>query len=517
MKFILKIISGQDEGKSFSLEDGNYTIGRNPSNSIPIQDARISGQHCNLEIKGNKVILNDLKSTNGTFLGGVQVKIPTLIELPSSFQIGDTYLEIIKDPSSLTEEEARKAVSEKTNQASEAPDDILNKSFFGIADLKDDPGSKTFIHIGKSKIPWKKALFWILSLSLISIGGCIKAYFYLTALTNPNVTGPLVIATFVAFLPFIPYAFIIRMLDFNNRIKWHLFIVTLLWGGIFAIGFAGLVNSTVIDITGSRQFVTVLFAPWFEETLKGLAIAVIFILLYDEFDSTIDGLIFGMAVGLGFAIMENINYFAQAFMGQFGDPTLVLIIRSTLLPTICHPSWTAFTGFGFGLARESKKGCLRYIWPVIGYTGAVTTHMMWNGGQTLISTGDSMSDLLLKIIIIGSFVVFVMSSAYLWAFFRERRVINKYLKDVADPNIVAPEEYRYLVGWFGNTRWKLHSLSTYGISGLWSGSKLHKLQVRLAFRRWHLDQGDRFKGTTMDRIERDLIKEIKETRKKLSN
>ncbi len=511
MKVVMRIISGPLEGKEFKLDEGEYTIGRSPASNIVIDDLRVSGNHLRLTLKSNTVKITDLGSSNGTFIGNIKVTAPTLLELPARFQIGDSVIEIKPEASEITPPKPKQ--QDAIPREAPSKSDIINESFIGIADLKDDPKSKTYIHIGKTKVNWKKTLFWMIAIGFIFIGGCIRACNYVQDLSNPNVTAPLIFATIIALLPFVPYALLIRMLDFNHRIKLSLFIVTLMWGGFFAIGFAGTINTLFLDITGSREFLVSIFAPWFEETMKGLALAVIFVLLYDEFESTIDGIVFGMAVGLGFAIMENINYFARAMMGAY-DFGFTVVIRSTLLPTICHPSWTAFTGFGFGLARESKKGCLRYIWPIIGYCAAVCTHAMWNGAQNLITTGDPTLDLFWKIIFVGFFVVVVMSSAYLWGFFRERRVVSKYLKDIADTSIVTPEEYKYLIAWFGNIRFKMHCLSTDGISGYFKGSKIHRAQVRLAFRRWHLDQGDRFKGVTMDRIERDLIAEIKNTRKK---
>ena len=89
----LAVMSGQDDGKIFQCDKGKMTIGRTGTD-IVINDMKASRAHAQLEFYGNKVILRDLGSTNGTFSQGAQV---TEIELSNhdEFSIGSTTMMLI--------------------------------------------------------------------------------------------------------------------------------------------------------------------------------------------------------------------------------------------------------------------------------------------------------------------------------------------------------------------------------------------------------------------------------------
>jgi serine/threonine protein kinase len=63
----LLVVYGPRQDQSIPLT-GRITLGRAPSNTLPLEDARISRQHASIEISGDQVRLTDLNSTNGTFV-----------------------------------------------------------------------------------------------------------------------------------------------------------------------------------------------------------------------------------------------------------------------------------------------------------------------------------------------------------------------------------------------------------------------------------------------------------------
>lgn len=67
-------MSGPAEGRIFSLEQGEVSIGREPSNHISLLDPLVSRRHCVLRRDGADVRLEDLDSRNSTFVNGVPVK-----------------------------------------------------------------------------------------------------------------------------------------------------------------------------------------------------------------------------------------------------------------------------------------------------------------------------------------------------------------------------------------------------------------------------------------------------------
>ncbi|MBP2671676.1 MAG: signal peptide protein [candidate division NC10 bacterium] len=58
----------------FSLAAGEVTIGRTPGNTIAIDNAGVSRRHAVIRVKGDKVVLEDLGSANGTFVRGQRIE-----------------------------------------------------------------------------------------------------------------------------------------------------------------------------------------------------------------------------------------------------------------------------------------------------------------------------------------------------------------------------------------------------------------------------------------------------------
>ncbi|HEV2242610.1 MAG TPA: FHA domain-containing protein, partial [Streptosporangiaceae bacterium] len=63
------------QGFDRSLEPGrSYSIGRNPESDIVVEEARVSWRHAVLRLDGSTWLLEDLGSTNGTFVGVQRVQ-----------------------------------------------------------------------------------------------------------------------------------------------------------------------------------------------------------------------------------------------------------------------------------------------------------------------------------------------------------------------------------------------------------------------------------------------------------
>lgn len=89
----LRILNGKFAGETFQLRSGPTTIGRAPNCDIVISSQNISKQHARIEILGDKIILTDLGSRNGTFVNGVQIKSQKIIA-GDKIALNDMILEI---------------------------------------------------------------------------------------------------------------------------------------------------------------------------------------------------------------------------------------------------------------------------------------------------------------------------------------------------------------------------------------------------------------------------------------
>ena len=68
------ILNGPHQGKSFKLEGDTTCIGRSPDNDIQIKDSSISRSHLKI-LRGNKrYFVEDLRTTNGTFINGKRLE-----------------------------------------------------------------------------------------------------------------------------------------------------------------------------------------------------------------------------------------------------------------------------------------------------------------------------------------------------------------------------------------------------------------------------------------------------------
>src|SRR5215212_8623813 len=72
--------SGPTPGAAYTLEGDQITIGRDSTNGIAINDAEISRRHARLTFQGGKYILEDLGSTNGTFVNGQRLAGPRVLK-----------------------------------------------------------------------------------------------------------------------------------------------------------------------------------------------------------------------------------------------------------------------------------------------------------------------------------------------------------------------------------------------------------------------------------------------------
>jgi serine phosphatase RsbU (regulator of sigma subunit) len=63
-------------------------IGRSPESQLALDDLSVSWQHCRVQLRNGELWIDDLGSTNGTFVDGRRIVRPTLVPVGSMLQIG---------------------------------------------------------------------------------------------------------------------------------------------------------------------------------------------------------------------------------------------------------------------------------------------------------------------------------------------------------------------------------------------------------------------------------------------
>ena len=90
----LVITSGAKEGLEIQLSEEPITIGRSAESGLVIRDDYTSTHHARLFFWGDKWAVQDLDSTNGTYLDNVRVTVPTPVPLNTPIRIGTTSFEL---------------------------------------------------------------------------------------------------------------------------------------------------------------------------------------------------------------------------------------------------------------------------------------------------------------------------------------------------------------------------------------------------------------------------------------
>lgn len=88
--FRLVMTKGPQPGQTFNLSQDLTNLGRGPSNEIVINHAQVSRQHARLTRQGGTVVLEDLGSTNGTYVNGVRLTAPQTLSNGDVIGLGDT-------------------------------------------------------------------------------------------------------------------------------------------------------------------------------------------------------------------------------------------------------------------------------------------------------------------------------------------------------------------------------------------------------------------------------------------
>ena len=98
MSFKLSVRQGPRPNLVFELDQDSYTIGREAGNSIVIEDAQISRRHASLMRQGSTYLIEDMGSTNGTYVNGRRITAPVLLANNDLIGLADTVVLVVQLP-----------------------------------------------------------------------------------------------------------------------------------------------------------------------------------------------------------------------------------------------------------------------------------------------------------------------------------------------------------------------------------------------------------------------------------
>ncbi len=91
--------TGPAPGKVFTLEQDEIIIGRDISNDFIINDVEVSRRHARLTRQGTQFVLEDLGSTNGTFVNGQRLAGPHVLRIGDVILLGENVTLVFEETS----------------------------------------------------------------------------------------------------------------------------------------------------------------------------------------------------------------------------------------------------------------------------------------------------------------------------------------------------------------------------------------------------------------------------------
>lgn len=236
---------------------------------------------------------------------------------------------------------------------------------------------------------WRNPVLWV---SLVAIGiGAWQVWSVVGYGLGTYPTGTwLALGLFAVYT--VPFAAAILFFDRMEPEPGSLLVFAFVWGALVATGFALLAN-TAIDgmlttlggVEWAASWTPPIAGPSTEEPLKWMGLVAIVLLARREVNTTLDGMIYGAFIGLGFQVVEDVVYSIQAIeltggVDQITPVFSMLLVRGVLAGLWSHALYTAIAGagIGFAVARTELPRVVRIAVAVAALGLAWVLHFIWN-------------------------------------------------------------------------------------------------------------------------------------------
>lgn len=299
---------------------------------------------------------------------------------------------------------------------------------------------------------------------------------------------------------------VVRRFDRNEKEPWRLVLVAALWGAIVSTSLVVWAESlwdllfTATLVPGPAADTAAAYsAGIFEELAKGAALVLLYLVMRDEIDDVVDGIIYGAAVGLGFNFMESVAYMTHqyailapeglGFVGAIGQ----WYFRQVVGLFLGHATFTALIGAGIGIARQMPRLHQRMLAIACGFLAAIAAHFAWDAWQAFVLVGSSSTQLLLAnaryVAVIGPFAAVVLVLLVMGQRV-EGSALRRQLQVEAATGLgaVLTDEVAVLMSPWQRFRARLVALGRGGLRGYLRLAHLQTAQLHLAMERWHRER-----------------------------
>ncbi|NNF00762.1 MAG: PrsW family intramembrane metalloprotease [Pyrinomonadaceae bacterium] len=515
MKLTLTINGGSLAGQSYALETGHLTVGRGIHCSIrfdPFGEKIASKQHAFIESKPDGFYITDNNSTNGTYVNGQRVQTVKLStgdrlqfgtngieagisiesEQPSPAAFAGETLPDVSIPGNAVDKMQLDQISQTFQQQQSQTSIVESVSTIGLGNFEVEPEkSQTGKYVGIAI-----TLFAVVFLGLIVTGIMLLSL------------GPIaaVVAAVVAFIPAIIYLFPIVWLDRYDPEPLWLLSLSFAWGALVAVFLSFIINTVIgtigMELGGAAAGTilgAVVSAPIFEELTKGAGLLVIVLFFRKYFDGILDGIIFAGVIALGFATVENVLYYGRAILGGGLNGLLIVFFMRGILSPFAHVTFTAMTGIGFGLSRESHNPIIKFGAPIVGLVLAIALHAFWNGAAVLFGGGFFLIYLIIEI---PFFLIFVSFAFYIM--YRQNMILKEMLAIDVARGLIPEEHFAKATSAFRSTGWLISSI----FSGKYRATSRYIRAIgKLGLSYWHIQRATAAQGQTASFQQNPILRE----------
>jgi RsiW-degrading membrane proteinase PrsW (M82 family) len=361
---------------------------------------------------------------------------------------------------------------------------------------------------------YRQPAFWLFVIFVIftALTVLTEQLTYLTIVPLGWLTSVVLLTVYV-----IPVALVIYYIDLFEPEPLSMLAAAFVWGGVVAIGFAGATNAALLQVLAklggaevAQSWGAAIVGPPVEEVFKYLGIVVLFLIARREFDDLIDGFVYGALVGLGFAAVENIQYFLGAISAaadQTGPVVGLFVLRVLVLGAYMHVLWTGISGIGFAylVTQHDQPRGKRLLWAAGLLALAVIAHGVWNSpllGQ-LVAAGLS-GQVAFGLIKGSAFFIFLAMVVWL-AQRREYGWFATIITDDVGDDVITDEEVLELRSLLSRWRARRVMRKRKGAPGVRVYKRMQTEQLRLALM---LSQHDDPAGPDME-VQRNVIRVLR--------
>ena len=255
------------------------------------------------------------------------------------------------------------------------------------------------------------------------------------------------------------------------------------WGSVVSVALALAAQvpvAALLDLSDAQMASFV--APLTEEPAKGLFLLLTFLRWRRVIDGFLDGLIYAGIVGIGFAVMENIGYYAASYLGSpdlvvagADGATATFVVRGIASP-FAHPLFTSAFGIAIGLAVARRSKALKLVIVLLGLAVAMGLHGLWNASLAYGGgLGFVLVYLVLAVVLAGVAVLAIVVRA------RQVRVLETSLSYVAERGWIHPAEIPYLSRFGHRKAARRYARREHGRVAARAVTRYQRLATRMAF------------------------------------